>query len=185
MPGRKPSTNPNQLDFDFQEEQWTPVVGFELFYRVTDFGQVGRVNGKILKPGLSPRGYLTVSLYNGKGKSRTMKVHKLVAEAFLGPRPPGKEVNHKNGIKTDNRVSNLEYVSSGDNQRHAYRIGLRTASPRKGEQHWKHKLTSEDIKEIRSLKGAMTQRAIARKFNVSEPHISLIMNGKAWQHLAD
>ncbi len=71
-----------------------------------------------------PSGYEQVRLRSG-GKSMVYAVHRLVAICFIGPRPEGCGVNHKNGIKTDNRLDNLEYLTVAENTQHAIRTGLR------------------------------------------------------------
>ncbi len=78
---------------------------------------------RILKPHIETTGYQTVHLYR-KGNSKSHYIHRLVMAAFTGPCPKGKEVNHKNGVKTDNRLANLEYVTPAENVLHAFRMGL-------------------------------------------------------------
>lgn len=68
----------------------------------------------------TPRGYPKVKLTKGF----TVLVHLIVAAAYLGERPEGMTVNHKNGDKQDASASNLEYVTQGENNRHAWRSGL-------------------------------------------------------------
>lgn len=115
------------------EERWLPVVGYEGVYVVSSLGRVRllehsfvRRNGsffsvrsKIKKPYKDRHGYLQVRLQkNQKGKNKS--VHRLVAEAFI-PNPDNKpEVNHKNGVRTDNRIENLEWVSRNENIQHSY-----------------------------------------------------------------
>lgn len=99
-------------------------------YEVSDQGRVrslkfGKV--KILRPGKTGRGYLTVALCK-RGNPHTRKIHRLVMDAFVGPCPGGMMVNHISGEKTDNRQINLEYVTQSENGYHAYRKGLRVPS---------------------------------------------------------
>lgn len=92
-------------------------------YEVSDQGNVRYAATKHIRSlNHSPAGYPQIDLYPG-GKTRT--VHTLVAEAFLGGKHPGMHVNHKNGNKSDNRLCNLEWVTPGENLKHAYDNGLR------------------------------------------------------------
>lgn len=106
-------------------ERWRPVVGFEGLYEVSEQGRVRREGRTDHNMKAHPsRGYLAVQLWRF-GKPSMCLVHCLVAEAFLGLRPDGHEVNHKNGHKHDNKLVNLEYVTRSGNLEHAYRTGLR------------------------------------------------------------
>jgi hypothetical protein len=120
-------------------ESWKPVqthggkwVGI---YEVSDAGRVrvdplcrrqGSEPGRVLFQGSDDKGYPQVGLCMNYACT-TVKVHRLVAEAFLGARPAGRQVNHKNGDKTDNYVQNLEYVTNQENVDHAIKT-LRTGS---------------------------------------------------------
>ena len=100
--------------------EWKTIEGFDL-YDVNRLGQVRR-KAQILRPGAIPTGHLTVGLCVGKGKPKSMYVHRLVALAFLDPAPEGKPlVNHKNGNPKDNRLENLEWASYSENIMHGYR----------------------------------------------------------------
>lgn len=107
-------------------EIWKPVVGHEGVYSVSNRGRVRRdaaarkaVPGRILDGFPNEDGYIRVTL---SGPRRTVAVHILVAHAFIGPRPDGHEVNHKNGQKTHNAADNLEYVTHLENIRHAVEV---------------------------------------------------------------
>lgn len=100
------------------EENWRPVVGCEGRYEVSDLGRIRsllRRSPRILKATLGSNGYLLVYAYGRGEKRRNRFVHQLVAEAFLGPRPPNMDVRHLNGIKTDCRAVNLAYGSRSRN----------------------------------------------------------------------
>jgi hypothetical protein len=94
-------------------ENWKDVVGFP-GYTVSDLGQVRGKYGRIFKPQLV-NGYHQIHLYGEKKK--TVLVHRLVAAAFLGPCPAGKEVDHGNRVRTDNRAVNLQYLTPSENMR--------------------------------------------------------------------
>lgn len=111
------------------EESWLPVVGFEKLYRVSDRGQVKRVaDQKLLKQGQER--YKAVSLRDIEANKQVRRsVHRLVAEAFLGPSEV-LVVNHINHDRYDNRVENLEWVTQQENVLHSVNAG-RTAQHRK------------------------------------------------------
>jgi len=97
-------------------ESWLPIVGYEGKYEVSDFGNVKNVKtGRILKPSTDKDRYMLVILYNN-GIQKSCRVHRLVLQTFL-PIDEIKEVNHKNHIKTDNRLENLEWCSRSENVR--------------------------------------------------------------------
>jgi hypothetical protein len=113
------------------KETWKKVDGYP-DYEISNLGAVRsqRWGDRIsfLKPLRSTTGYLTVYLYRDGDKRRNVKVHKLVAGAFLSKKIEGNEVNHKNGKKLDNTARNLEWVTRSGNTRHAYAHGLRVAN---------------------------------------------------------
>ena len=170
------------------KEIWKDVVGYEGLYQVSNMGRVKRVAGGhgatpglVLKPWLDKYGYLTVGLCRDRKRAHA-RVHRLVAEAFLGQAPsPEHEANHKNGIKTDNRVENLEWVTPLENNMHAAENGLKA----RGEAHGSARLTEDDVKEIRRLHaaGQRTQAELGEMFGVSQATISAIVRRETWQHI--
>ena len=175
-------------------EIWKDVVGYEGLYKVSNMGNVrslfrvivrsdGRkrtINGGLLSPSNGGGGYSLVTLSRG-GKHKKGKVHRLVAEAFIGLNARKPCVNHKNGVKTDNRVGNLEWTTVGDNIRHAFKTGLNP----KGEKHHLAKLTIKDVNKIKLLlaEGDLFYREIADMFGVGETAIGDIKRGKRWTHV--
>lgn len=109
--------------------QWKPVSRC-LNYEVSNEGRVRRVTrgsgtnvGRVLRTAIGTQGYPVIQLWEN-GKAIFIHVHVLVAEAFLGSRPLKHDVNHIDGVKTNNNCLNLEYVTRTENMRHAVRIGL-------------------------------------------------------------
>lgn len=98
------------------------VIGYEGYYKVSDDGKIWSCrSNKFLKPKLSKAGYYRVSL-SVNGECKICSIHRLVALAFI-PNPMGKQtVNHKNEIKTDNRVKNLEWATNYEQNIHGTRI---------------------------------------------------------------
>lgn len=99
-------------------------------YTVSESGEVMRVGSKVLNQHKKEDGYITVSIYSDDKKHTTLRVHRLVALAFI-PEIEGKpHVNHKDGNKENNHVSNLEWVSRSENMLHAHETGLFINRPR-------------------------------------------------------
>lgn len=166
------------------DEIFKTVEGYSNRYEVSNYGRVitlFRGITKLMHPSFNTKKYLHVTLM--KNKKRTcMKVHRLVATAFL-PNPNSlPEVNHKNGIKTDNSVTNLEWISSGDNQRHAYRIGLKKPPNLSGENNNSSKLKLVDVISIRlMIANKVKQRSIAKMFGIANGTVNDIKMKRTWK----
>ncbi len=113
-------------------EKWRNVVGWEGLYAVSNLGRVRsldrtlpdgrRLSGRFMKPQLSTPGYPMLHLCRG-GKYTKRTIHSLVAEAFIGPRPDGMVVNHKDSNRINPAVWNLEYLTPSENVQHMHRSG--------------------------------------------------------------
>jgi hypothetical protein len=161
--------------------EWADVPGFP-GYQVSRRGQVRSLKkGRILKPFLGQDGYLHLNLWRD-GRPKHHLVHRVVASAWLGGIPEGYQVNHKNGIKTDNRLENLEVVTPQENLRHARLLGL--APSLEGEANYNAKLSAEQVREVRRLrKEGSSVSQLARRFELSETAIFSIVTRKSWKHL--
>lgn len=173
------------------------VAGYPA-YEITPDGRVFRAapgRGARLKEKqltISGSGYHVVQLHDGAGRSKTFLVHRLVALTFIGSPPPGRtDINHIDGNKTNNHVSNLEWCDNRHNILHAYRAGLRRPSHKgqpPGEAHSNAKLTAENVQEIRALRASgLSTSAIAKRFRLDQSTVSRISNPRstrpAWKHL--
>lgn len=163
-------------------ERWTEV-SVDRNYKVSNQGRVqNRRTGRILKPQLKSGGYYMVSL-SSNGKPQVYLIHHLVLVAFKGSCPKGYLCNHKNFIKTDNNIDNLEWVSPKYNNQHAYKGGRFPIQ--RGTTHGRAKLRECDIILIRELNKIKeyTQKRIARMFGVATTTISCIVTNRSWKHV--
>jgi len=170
-------------------ECWESIEDYAGWYEVSDQGRIRNVKkrantvvGKILKERKDKDGYSRITLCMD-GHKTTLFVHRLVAGAFIGPCPEGKEVNHKDGVKAHNRPDNLEYVTSDYNHLHASKNGL--LRPSKGENNGMTKLTEEDVHDVRRRLPHETRTSIAKSKGVCIQTISNIAYGITWAHLQE
>lgn len=155
------------------KEVWKNIRGYKGTYQVSNLGRVKSFSrykeGVILKPAKASHGYFTVVL--GRGNTRTL--HSLVAGAFIGPCPKGQEVRHKDGTRTNNILTNLEYGTRSQNNVDASIAG-------------KRKLTVEIVLEIRKHRGVLLLRdakELGLKYGVSYHCIYDALKGKSWKHV--
>lgn len=151
------------------------------FLQVSETGQVFS-HGKFIRGEVTRNGYVRVHVQHC-GIRQHFLVHRLVAEAFI-PNPLNlPQVNHKDGNKLNNSVENLEWCSASENQKHAYRTGLKSAD---GEKNGQSKLSEKDVIEIRRtyVKGKHSEfnsYGLAKKYGVNPKTIQDIVNGKLWK----
>jgi predicted XRE-type DNA-binding protein len=156
-------------------EIWRDIVGNEGLYKVSNFGNVKSYHKnkvRILKP-ISVGNYLGIQLVNGR-ENRKFYIHRLVAQAFVENTYNKKEVNHIDGNKFNNVVTNLEWVTRTENEFHARKIGLKNQM---GENNPMCKFSDETVKEIRNLykTGKYKQSELADIFHISRMQINRIV----------
>lgn len=158
-----------------EKEEYRDVVGFEEYFQISNLGNVfSKRSNRILKQKKDKAGYWTFSTKIGgkNGTDHTFKVHRLVAMAFI-PNPEGKPfVNHIDGCKTNNILSNLEWVTPKENSAHALSTGLLN-----------RKLTAEQVREIRA--STLSQRKLGEIYGLSQVNIGRIKRGEAYKDIPD
>lgn len=160
------------------EEIWKPVVGFESHYAVSSSGRVKRV-----KPGckFTEERIVTQRLHNGYNRvnfsvsnCRTYHpTHRVVAYAFLGPRPEGYQINHIDGDRLNNAASNLEYVTPVENCHHAILTGLMKRTDR---------FYKSDLSKVREIRSRHTEflKKLAGEYELSVRAVRRMVSGETW-----
>ena len=101
-------------------EKFKDIEGYEGLYQVTSWGRIFSIKkNKFLSPEVTSKGYLRVDLFNGKGEKKHCKVHRLVADAFIPNENNKPQINHKDGNKQNNSITNLELCTNSENFAHA------------------------------------------------------------------
>jgi len=139
-----------------------PIKGYEAIYSIDENGKVWSwQSSRFLKPGLDTAGYYQVSFTRDK-KAKMFKLHRLLMLTFKPTDKIGVEVNHIDGVKTNNNLDNLEWVSHRDNVLHSMRNGLQRSI----------KLSKDSVIKIRELKktGGYNNRQLAEMFGISREH---------------
>jgi hypothetical protein len=175
---------------------WKPVKGFEEYYEVSEDGEIRTIERyitlpthkylkkqKILTQFVDGRGYMHVKLYDGKGKPKSTTTHRVVAMTFLENPENLPEINHKDANKLNNCLSNLEWISRGDNIKHAYKY--RDPKTYKGSGNKNSKLIEEQVISIRKEHevNKTSYKQLAEKYNVGITLIGYIIRRKVWKHV--
>ncbi len=167
-------------------EIWKAIEGYEGRYEVSNEGRVRTLSYKggprvvVMNATLDSWGYPTVTLASPRA---TFNVHRLVALAFLGPRPERLEINHIDSDKMNAAVTNLEYVTGTQNQRHAFAAGTKSHY---GEKNPFAKLTGAEVQQIRDLYAAgFGTVELAQMYSIHRTTVRRIVRRFAWPQLGE
>ena len=177
----------SEICINYKDEIWMNLEKYNYSkYWISNYGRIKNEDNIILK--YQKREYPFIKLTNDvTGKRDPWYVHDLIAIIFIENDDPvhKTEVNHINGNKYDYLIDNLEWITPGDNQRHAYKIGLRTAQ--KGEQSCRTNYTNEEIKEICKLfSEGKSISQIIKLYNgkFTKSVLQKIKYKKTWKHIS-
>jgi len=165
------------------EEEWRPVVGWKGIYEVSSEGRVrnalarsGSKVGRLRKLRPDQRGGYLHVLLKRQGRLKLCYVHVLVAEAFIGPRKKGVEVDHIDGVRTNNARHNLQYVTHAENVRLAAVQGAYAGRRPQA------KITAKDVVRIRKMwKRGRTNREIGVAFKLGYKAVSDVVHRRSWE----
>jgi hypothetical protein len=179
-----------------KNEIWKDVAGYVGYYEVSNYGKVRSVDryvnnhkgeralrkGKVLTDTLDDKGYVRYTFRMGKSK-KMKRGHRLVAEAFIPNPNQYTIINHKDGNKANNHISNLEWCTHRQNSQHAESMGL--VNHVKGSNHHKATITEDTVRAMRKLyaEGNHTQKQIAEEFSVHLSKAKHILAGRTWKHV--
>lgn len=159
-------------------ERWWSVPGFP-GYSVSDLGRVRNASERILRPWPVGGGYLLVRLYRD-GIATAFPVNRLVLRVFVGQATDGMHAAHNNGVRDDNRLSNLRWATPADNNADKLLHG----TDQRGERSGNAKVTAVEVLEIRQrLAEGEPQEALGREFGLTQTGVSRIKLRKNWRHI--
>jgi hypothetical protein len=153
-------------------EIYKEIQGFKRIYTISNKGNVKNIKtGKILKPGKHTQGYMQIGL-SINNKSKTFKIHRLIAFYFI-PNPYNlPSINHIDGDKTNNNIKNLEWCTTSQNNQHAYNLGLRFMTKKNLE------IISKKVIDITSNKVYSSVKEVAKIHNLVYGSLVNKLNGK-------
>ena len=170
---------------DLPFEEWRDVAGYEGLYKVSNLGRVKsffKGIEKFRKPVLARPGYFSLVLYKNN-IPKSVRIHVLVAQAFIPNTEHKAYVNHIDGNKLNNRADNLEWLTPSENLRHALDMGLKKS----GTEHSGAKFTEEQVRYIREVcipdDKEWGFNALARMFNVTETTIARIYKHERYRNV--
>jgi hypothetical protein len=177
-----------------ENEIWKPIKGFEKLYHVSNTGKIKSLDritkhsdgktifykGKELNQTTTTHGYKSVMFSDGKIRKRSL-VHRLIALSFI-PNPENKpQINHISGIRSDNRIENLEWCTNKENSIHSFKIDLAVH----GERTCTAKLNEAQVLEIRRkrLEENTPLKILSNEYNICIQQISRIIRNERWNHI--
>jgi|SRR6185369_12819676 len=169
---------------------WKDIPGYNGRYKASDQGEILSINwrntrgymrkGKIMKQSHESNGYLHLNMVTENG-SKLVLAHRLIAETFLAPVEGKIFVNHKNGIKHDNRVENLEWCTKSENSKHSFSIGIQD---NKGVNHPSARFNNEQITEMREKhSNGISAYKISKEYKMSYTNAKDIVSRRTWSHI--
>jgi len=177
------------------QEEWKDIPNWEGRYQASNLGRIksfytyknhriykNSVKKRIMMQFFNNKKYLNCHLSNTH-KSKFVKVHRLVAKAFIQNPENKPEVNHKDGVKWNNVLDNLEWSTTAENVQHSYDTGLNQG--RKGEKHHLSKLTEKQVLEIRQKHKfrIYTSKMLSIEYNISNSTVKRILRRELWTHI--
>lgn len=169
---------------NLSNEIWKDIKEYEGLYQISNFGRVRNRNNKLLKiryVGKKPYTPSACVILSKNSVAKTWILHRLLGMYFLECPPNYKElqINHIDGNRLNNKLSNLEWCTASENQKHAFKMGLQS---NKGEKNSRAKLTQSDVDEIRAMVSqGVSSRFIASKFNTNQSYVRHIVTYKTWK----
>lgn len=170
---------------DLSTEVWEDLKGLEEFAQISTLGRIkNKKTGHIYNLGYYSNGYEQLSMTINE-KRYTAIVHRLVAKQFIPNLENKPQVNHKNGIRDDNRVCNLEWCTQSENLKHSFRELNRERRDMKGEKNTRSILNEQQVLEIRRLyeKEGKTNLELSKIYNMNPPAIWKIIHRYTWKHI--
>lgn len=151
---------------------------------ITASGEVWRICPRRRVDLSTSNGYRMVKIMR-RGRQVTTMAHRLVYLHFFGQIPPGLTINHKNGVRNDNRPENLEVATYAQQIRHSREVLLHPGKAQDGEKNDMAKLTEKAVREIRRRRAAGERlKSIAADFGVSDRTVSKIARGERWRSVS-
>ncbi len=181
-------------------EIWKDIPNYEKSYQASNLGRIKSLERRVIyssNPLIShnlktrilkdfpSREYRSVKLFTGFRNNKTLLVHRLVAKTFIPNIHSLSHINHINGIKWDNRIENLEWVTHNYNVRHAYETGLKNPKNYKGIGNKTSKLKDNEILSMRKeySEGNTSYSKLSKKYSISPSNVYSIIKRQTWGHI--